>query len=248
MPRAADPCRTVRLLGAGDTRWSTSRDVPPRLLAGTAVVTAAVHVQDTRRAGTARDAIARHRRGRRRRDRPSAAPAWWHQVASARATAPAATAARTRHPPPPDARSDRLDPLRPVQVMINVSGGTITEIVALQLPSAAARAHLDVAEPTLHDEALAAQSAAIDGVSGATYTSRPTSRACRPPSTRPGSERRGDPRRARHGDGGQPRHARRPGAGDDRGCRLRAPPRRGRPLQHLSPRQRDLPSGPGRAP
>jgi uncharacterized protein with FMN-binding domain len=61
----------------------------------------------------------------------------------------------------------------PVQVMIEVSGGTITDVVALQLPSGGRSGRIsDVAEPTLHDEALTAQSAAIDGVSGATYTSR----------------------------------------------------------------------------
>ncbi len=61
----------------------------------------------------------------------------------------------------------------PVQVRIEVSGGTITDIVALQLPSGGRSGRIsDIAEPMLHDEALAAQSAAIDGVSGATYTSR----------------------------------------------------------------------------
>jgi uncharacterized protein with FMN-binding domain len=61
----------------------------------------------------------------------------------------------------------------PVQVQIEVSGGTITDVLALQLPSGGRSGRISsAAEPTLHDEALAAQSAAIDGVSGATYTSR----------------------------------------------------------------------------
>jgi uncharacterized protein with FMN-binding domain len=61
----------------------------------------------------------------------------------------------------------------PVQVKIEVSAGTITDVVALQLPSGGRSGRIsDSAEPTLHDEALAAQSASIDGVSGATYTSR----------------------------------------------------------------------------
>jgi uncharacterized protein with FMN-binding domain len=61
----------------------------------------------------------------------------------------------------------------PVQVMIEVNGDTITDVVALQLPSGGRSGRISsVAEPTLHDEALAAQSASIDGVSGATYTSR----------------------------------------------------------------------------
>jgi uncharacterized protein with FMN-binding domain len=61
----------------------------------------------------------------------------------------------------------------PVQVKIEISGGTITDVVALQLPSGGRSGRIsNVAEPTLHDEALTAQSASIDGVSGATYTSR----------------------------------------------------------------------------
>jgi uncharacterized protein with FMN-binding domain len=61
----------------------------------------------------------------------------------------------------------------PVQVQIEVSGGTVTDVIALQLPSGGRSGRIsDYAEPTLHDEALAAQSASIDGVSGATYTSR----------------------------------------------------------------------------
>jgi uncharacterized protein with FMN-binding domain len=61
----------------------------------------------------------------------------------------------------------------PVQVRIAVSGGTITDILALQLPSGGRSGRISqFAEPSLHDEALAAQSAAIDGVSGATFTSR----------------------------------------------------------------------------
>jgi len=61
----------------------------------------------------------------------------------------------------------------PVQVKIEISGGTVTDVIAIQLPSGGRSGRIsDVAEPTLHDQALAAQSAAIDGVSGATYTSR----------------------------------------------------------------------------
>jgi uncharacterized protein with FMN-binding domain len=60
----------------------------------------------------------------------------------------------------------------PVQVRIAVSGGQVTEISALQLPSGGRSGRISqVAEPILHDEALAAQSAQIDTVSGATYTS-----------------------------------------------------------------------------
>lgn len=61
----------------------------------------------------------------------------------------------------------------PVQVRITVSGGKLTDVQALQVPN---NNHRDVeinsyAVPILRDEALAAQSARIDTVSGATYTS-----------------------------------------------------------------------------
>jgi uncharacterized protein with FMN-binding domain len=60
----------------------------------------------------------------------------------------------------------------PVQVQVTVSGGKVTEITALQLPSGGRSGRIsEVAEPILHDEALSAQSAQIDTVSGATYTS-----------------------------------------------------------------------------
>jgi uncharacterized protein with FMN-binding domain len=60
----------------------------------------------------------------------------------------------------------------PVQVQVTVSDGKVTEITALQLPSGGRSGRIsDVAEPILHDEALTAQSAQIDTVSGATYTS-----------------------------------------------------------------------------
>ena len=61
----------------------------------------------------------------------------------------------------------------PVQVKIVISGGSITDVVALQLPSGGRSGQIsNIVEPMLHDQALTAQSAAIDGVSGATYTSR----------------------------------------------------------------------------
>jgi uncharacterized protein with FMN-binding domain len=60
-----------------------------------------------------------------------------------------------------------------VQVQITVQGGRITDVQALQLPSDLARSAYisQVAGPLLHDEVLQAQSAQIDTVSGATYTS-----------------------------------------------------------------------------
>ena len=61
----------------------------------------------------------------------------------------------------------------PVQVEVTVDGSTITAITAIQLPGGDRRSEQisNRAEPTLQSEALQAQSANIDGVSGATYTS-----------------------------------------------------------------------------
>ncbi|WP_042375968.1 FMN-binding protein [Streptacidiphilus melanogenes] len=61
----------------------------------------------------------------------------------------------------------------PVQVRIDVSGGRISKIDVLQYPDEMQRDQ-DInsyALPVLNQEALSAQSAQIDSVSGATYTS-----------------------------------------------------------------------------
>ncbi len=61
-----------------------------------------------------------------------------------------------------------------VQVQVTVSGGEITDVTALALPDRdghSARISQQVEEP-LRSEALAAQSADISIISGATYTSR----------------------------------------------------------------------------
>ena len=60
----------------------------------------------------------------------------------------------------------------PVQVEIKVSGGKIVSVTALQLPSGGHSGRIsDAVESVLASEALTAQSASIDTVSGATYTS-----------------------------------------------------------------------------
>ncbi len=60
----------------------------------------------------------------------------------------------------------------PVQVEVVVAKGKVTDVVALQLPTGRRSGQIsNYAEPILHDEALQAQSANIDLVSGATYTS-----------------------------------------------------------------------------
>jgi uncharacterized protein with FMN-binding domain len=60
-----------------------------------------------------------------------------------------------------------------VQVRVTVANGRIVDVTSLQLPEDRARSARisDFAGPELRDEALQAQSANIDVVSGATYTS-----------------------------------------------------------------------------
>jgi uncharacterized protein with FMN-binding domain len=65
-------------------------------------------------------------------------------------------------------------PYGPVQVQLVLTGHRIIDVQALQLPSAASRSRriASVAAPRLRTEVLTAQSAQIDSVSGATYTSQ----------------------------------------------------------------------------
>lgn len=59
-----------------------------------------------------------------------------------------------------------------VQVEVVVAGGKIQDVVALQLPTGRRSGQISTyVAPILHEEALQAQSAKIDLVSGATYTS-----------------------------------------------------------------------------
>jgi uncharacterized protein with FMN-binding domain len=62
----------------------------------------------------------------------------------------------------------------PVQVQVTISNGALVEVQALQLPDSDPHsAQLSqYAEPILRSAALQAQSAQVDTVSGATYTSR----------------------------------------------------------------------------
>jgi uncharacterized protein with FMN-binding domain len=59
------------------------------------------------------------------------------------------------------------------QVKVTISAGRITDVQALQLPYDRQRSAeiSQYAAPQLHDEVLQAQSAQIDSLSGATYTS-----------------------------------------------------------------------------
>ncbi len=58
-----------------------------------------------------------------------------------------------------------------VQVKITVSNGKITEAEVVQAPSGRNQRWTDFAIPNLRSQTLSAQSAAINGVSGASYTS-----------------------------------------------------------------------------
>jgi uncharacterized protein with FMN-binding domain len=61
----------------------------------------------------------------------------------------------------------------PVQVQVTLANGKITNVTALQLPSDRQRSAYisSIVGPMLQSETLAAQSAQIDLISGATYTS-----------------------------------------------------------------------------
>ena len=55
---------------------------------------------------------------------------------------------------------------------MTIEDGKVTDVSALQLPSGGRSGQIsNEVEPMLRSQALSAQSASIDGVSGATYTS-----------------------------------------------------------------------------
>jgi uncharacterized protein with FMN-binding domain len=65
------------------------------------------------------------------------------------------------------------DPYGQVQVQVTMTGGKITDVTALQLPSQGRSGFISQSvAPILQGEAISAQSASIDTVSGATYTSQ----------------------------------------------------------------------------
>lgn len=71
------------------------------------------------------------------------------------------------------AGTDAANQYGDVQVRVTAAGGHITEVTALRLPSSDGRSQQisTFAAPQLAQQAIDAQSANIDGVSGATYTS-----------------------------------------------------------------------------
>jgi uncharacterized protein with FMN-binding domain len=111
---------------------------------------------------------------------PAASPA-----SQAAGSAPTATAAPAASPAPaagsggtPLANGTVTGPVvqtqfGPVQVQVTIANGKITDVTALQLPSDRQRsAYISgIVGPMLQGEALTAQSAQIDLISGATYTS-----------------------------------------------------------------------------
>jgi uncharacterized protein with FMN-binding domain len=91
---------------------------------------------------------------------------------------PASTPVPTLTPTPHGANgtftgADVANPYGDVQVRITVVNGRVTDVKALTLPSDRARSELisQYAGPQLRTEAIQAQSAQIDIVSGATFTS-----------------------------------------------------------------------------
>lgn len=95
------------------------------------------------------------------------------------ATAPSASPKSTTSPEPKSSTTRTVDGdavqtrYGPVQLRITLTGGRITAVTAIQLPQDNPRDSeiSGFAVPQLTQEALAAQSARIDTVSGATYTS-----------------------------------------------------------------------------
>jgi uncharacterized protein with FMN-binding domain len=95
----------------------------------------------------------------------------------ARPAAPKTPAASTSNTSTPSTRTvdgqPATNPYGVVQVRLIITGSTITDVQALQLPNADGHSQgiAQMAVPILRQQVLAAQSAQINGVSGATYTS-----------------------------------------------------------------------------
>jgi uncharacterized protein with FMN-binding domain len=108
----------------------------------------------------------------------SAAPAVASAAPTTQAAAPTKTPTRSASPPTKAVSGTFLGSsvqtrYGPVQIKITYAGGRVTGVVAVQLPSGRSRdAEINnYAVPILESETLSAQSANINSVSGATYTS-----------------------------------------------------------------------------
>jgi uncharacterized protein with FMN-binding domain len=106
--------------------------------------------------------------------RPGTTPAPTPAATPPAATPPAPPAAT---PPPATGDGQLIGPVistrfGPVQVEVTLQNGAIVDVSALELPTGRRSGQIsNEAAPILHDEVLQAQSASIDIVSGATYTS-----------------------------------------------------------------------------
>ena len=101
----------------------------------------------------------------------AAASATPSETAPAAATQPAAVPAAVSATSTGTTAQTRFGP---VQVSVTISNGTITEVTALQLTNHDGRSVMisNRAAPVLRSEVLQAQSASVQNVSGATYTSQ----------------------------------------------------------------------------
>ena len=93
-------------------------------------------------------------------------------------TKPSATGAPTQSAPQPSGATDGSftgDAISirygTVQVKITVQGGKITDAQAVQAPTGSNDRYTQFAVPRLREQTIAAQSASIQGVSGASFTS-----------------------------------------------------------------------------
>jgi uncharacterized protein with FMN-binding domain len=111
---------------------------------------------------------------------PSAAPSksTAGQPSKKPSAKPSATAAPTQSAPQPSGATDGTftgDPISirygTVQVKITVQNGKITDAQAVKAPTGSNDRYTQMAVPRLREQTIAAQSANIQGVSGASFTS-----------------------------------------------------------------------------
>ncbi len=138
----------MKLMSPDAGRRAPSRRVPKRPLIATALIAAALVLLLSFRTPDQISAQAGSRAGR------SGAPI------------PSTTASKSITGPLINTRWG------PVQVKVTIDGGKITAITALKLPVGGRSGRISQqVEPKLRQQALAAQGANINGVSGATFTS-----------------------------------------------------------------------------
>ena len=109
---------------------------------------------------------------------PTAAPSKSTQPTKKPSAKPGATAAPTQSAPQPSGATDGSftgDPISirygTVQVKITVQGGKIVDAQAVKAPTGSNDRYTQMAVPQLREQTIAAQSAKIQGVSSASFTS-----------------------------------------------------------------------------